>query len=152
MTVMQEVVRRIRDIRNKYAVPPQKRLSASIKASGKDAQRLQNMTYHIQLMAGLDALAIDENAQKPKLAAVAVFEDVEIFVDGVLDPEKEKDRLQKQKENLEKRITGMQNKLNNPNYVNKAPVNIVQETREQLAELQQQLKLLNENLKALEEN
>jgi valyl-tRNA synthetase len=152
VTVMQEVVRRIRDIRNKYAVPPQKRLSASIKASGKDAQRLQNMTYHIQLMAGLDALAIDENAQKPKLAAVAVFEDVEIFVDGVLDPEKEKDRLQKQKENLEKRITGMQNKLNNPNYVNKAPVNIVQETREQLAELQQQLKLLNENLKALEEN
>ncbi|MEZ4747230.1 MAG: valine--tRNA ligase [Calditrichia bacterium] len=148
-SLMQEAVRRIRDLRNKYTVPHQNRLDAAIKATGEDAVALQHMTYHIREMSGLASLAIDATAEKPKLAAVAVLGEMEIYVDGVLDPEKELERLEKQKENLVKRIGGLKGKLSNDSFVSKAPANVVQQSREQLAELEQQLSLVEENMREL---
>ncbi len=148
--LMQEVVRRIRDVRNKYTVPLQNKIPVRVKAHGSDARALQNMTDHIEQMAGLSALTIAADAQKPKLAAVAVLGDMEIYVDGVLDPEKELERLQKQKENLENRLSGLEKKLANQNFVAKAPPHIVEQSRQLLRDLQNQLALLEENIRDLE--
>ncbi len=148
--LMQEVVRRIRDVRNKYTVPHQTKVKATVKAAGKDALALQHVTYHIREMSGLSELTIGASAEKPKLAAVAVLGEMEIYVDGVLDPEKEMQRLEKQKENLEKRISGLVNKLANESYINKAPAAVVEQSRQQLSDLQTQLALVTENIQNLQ--
>ncbi|MEZ4762437.1 MAG: hypothetical protein R3C26_04300 [Calditrichia bacterium] len=61
-SLMQEAVRRIRDLRNKYTVPHQNRLDAAIKATG-EAVALQHMTYHIREMSGLPR---SQSMQPPK--------------------------------------------------------------------------------------
>lgn len=147
--LMQEVVRRIRDIRNKYTVPLNKEIDALVKAAGKDAETLRHMTYHIKLSSKLATLTVDAAAEKPELAAVQVLGDMEIYVDGVLDVETELARLDSQRENLLKRIEGAQKKLSNENFVSRAPADIVAKERERLAELENQLALVDENIAQL---
>ena len=85
----------------------------------------------------------------PRHAASQVLGDMEIYVDGVLDVEKELERLTGQKANLEGRIAGLEKKLGNENFVSKAPAEIVQKSRDQLDDLRSQLALLEENIARL---
>ena len=147
--LMQEVVRRIRDIRNKYTVPLGDKVTVLIKAEGAELERLQAMTYHIREMAGVGAFTAGADVACPRHAASQVLGDMEIYVDGVLDVEKELERLTGQKANLEGRIAGLEKKLGNENFVSKAPAEIVQKSRDQLDDLRSQLALLEENIARL---
>ncbi len=147
--LMQGVTRRIRDIRNKYTVPHVKKLEALVKAENSDAENLAKMTYHIKEMSNLSKLTVSATAERPELSAAAVLGDIEIYVAGVLDRDKELQRLQTQKENLQNRINGLEKKLGNENFVNRAPAEIVEKTRNQFKDAQTQLVLIEENIKAL---
>ena len=147
--LMQEVVRRIRDIRNKYNVPPGNTVDVLVKATGDDAANLTAMTYHIGIMARVDQMRIDAAAQRPRLAATAVLGEMEIYVDGVLDVEKEMKRLTGQKENLLKRIGGLENNLANEKFLAKAPPEVVEGKRQTVVELRAELALVEENMAAL---
>lgn len=147
--LMQDVVRRIRNIRNKYTVPLNKEVDAIIKAGGSDAKNLENMTYHIKRSAKLATFQVGPDAVKPDLAAVDVFGELEIYVDGVLDVEKELVRLNNSKENLLKRIGGAEKKLGNENFVKRAPEHVVEAERKRLEELKAELALLEENITQL---
>ena len=149
--LMREVVRSIREVRNNYTVPPGNKVDVSVKAAGADKELLTETAFHIREMAGLSAFSVSENAQRPKHAASQVIGDMEVYVDGVMDVEKERQRIHQQIENLAKRIAGMAAKLANPSFVEKAPADIVDRTREQLEDLEGQQTLLEENLRNLED-
>ncbi|NUQ39911.1 MAG: valine--tRNA ligase [Calditrichaceae bacterium] len=148
--LMQEVVRKIRDVRNKYTVPHSKKVAVQLKANGQDAAALQKMIPHIQKMAAVSTVAISAAAARPKLSAVQVLGDIEIYVEGVLDRDKELKRLQDQRDNLVKGIASLEQKLQNPNFANRAPAEVVESKRQQLRDWQTQLNLIEENIKALD--
>jgi valyl-tRNA synthetase len=66
---------------------------------------------------------------------------IEVHVDlsRFIDVAAERKRLEKERENLSKQIGGIDGKLANKNFVDRAPAGVVQQQREKLAELQSQL-------------
>ena len=67
-----------------------------------------------------------------------------------VDIDSEKKRLTKESESLEKIIKGIEAKLGNSSFVDKAPVQVVEGAKKQLNENQTKLKETQEALQALE--
>jgi len=54
---------------------------------------------------------------------------------GLIDPAKERERLERQLQKLDKDRAAIEKKLGNPGFVERAPADVVQKDRERSAEL-----------------
>ena len=147
---MQEVVRAIRDLRAKYGVSPGQALDCRVKAGGQQAESLERLRDHVETMANLESLVIAPSVERPELAGAQIVGDMEIFLAGVLDPEKERERLEKQKDRLEKGISGTEGKLKNEKFVQRAPEEVVAAEQQRLEDMRKELSLVLQNLAALQ--
>jgi len=78
----------------------------------------------------------------------------ELFVDAFgkcfeVDVDKEKERLEKDIASFKGRIKAVNGKLNNPNFVSRAPEQVVEHERKKIAGYEETLALLKENYKKL---
>ena len=64
----------------------------------------------------------------------------------LVDLEAEKTRLHKELENTQKQLAGVQAKLNNEQFVSKAPAPIVQNQRDTAAKLEEKIQMLEQSL------
>ncbi|MBN1787861.1 MAG: class I tRNA ligase family protein, partial [Sedimentisphaerales bacterium] len=149
IAVVQEVVRAIREIRNKYTVAPNKKLVASANAAGKAEKILNANAELICDRAGLEKFTASGDESKPKSAAAAIVEQIQVFVHDIIETEAELKRLEKQKAEVLAGVKGNEAKLNNENFVNRAKPEVVQQARDRLAELKQQLATIEKNLEEL---
>jgi len=147
--LLQTTIRLIRDIRTRYQVAPKIPLEVSIQTNETNCELILAQPGIISHLTNLETLHAATECAKPTDAAVAVADDLEIYVHGVIDVEAERKRLESQKENLAGRIKGAQAKLGNENFINRAKPEIVQRERERLSELQEQLATVEKNLKEL---
>ena len=139
ITFLQEVVRGIRDLRSRYTIPPQARISARIRAGRGDAETLRGVTDLLTNMARLDAVEIGPDMQRTPDAATAVVGGVEVYVPGVIDVAKERDRLTRQRDQLLGRMAVSQRKLANEQFLNKASPQVVQKERDRLAACEEEM-------------
>jgi valyl-tRNA synthetase len=146
---LQDVIRGIRDVRSRYTIPPQARLTAHIPADGDTATALHAGTPLLKTMAGLESLEIGAGIQRSFDAATAVVGALEVYIPGVIDPEKERARLAKQQLELQKRIDGSRRKLGNDKFLSKASPEVVQKERDRLAESESQMENVEAALAAL---
>jgi valyl-tRNA synthetase len=145
------VISRLRELRSRHQVPPSKELPAAVKTSGEPLALLKRNAHLITFMARLSALHVGEGVDRPKNAASQVVGEMEIFLGDVLDPEKERARLETQKTKLGKQLEASRKKLANQNFVDKAPAEVVEEERNRVEELSGEIALLEKNLRALED-
>ena len=145
------VIGRIRELRARYQVPPGKELPAAVKTSGEFLALLERNAHLITHMARLSDLRAGEDVDRPKNAASQVTGDLEIFLGDVLDPDKERARLETQKKKLTRQLEASRKKLANPKFVEKAPAEVVEEERRRVEDLTAEIALLEKNLHALEE-
>ena len=77
-------------------------------------------------------------------AAAALIDQLELFIPlaGVIDQEAEKLRLEKELNKLTKEYESVQGRLNNPNYLAKAPADVVAKERLRAQELQANIEKL----------
>ena len=137
-------------------VPSGKKVSALIRVENEDAVQL--LTAHedpISLLAGLDRLEVGVSIRRPQGAATSVLPNMEVYVPllGLVDFQEEKKRLEKEIRKVQSDIEFVARKLANPNFLEKAPAEIVQkehETRQTLLDkrgrLEQALPRVMENL------
>ncbi|MEP7135984.1 MAG: valine--tRNA ligase [Chloroflexota bacterium] len=135
-TLLQEIVRSIRNLRAEKNVAPSKRIAANISAGAKTAL-LKAQANVIASLAGLSEaeLSITETLQeKPKDAAALVVGSVEIYLPlaGMVDLSNEKARLEKELKEAESHIQRLENLLGS-DFANKAPAALVQKERDKLA-------------------
>ncbi len=147
--LLRDVIRGIRDIRNKYNVPPGRRVPVRIRASGESARSLVRMDRLIAHMAMLDSLEISAQVVRPADAATAVVRDAEVYVCGVVDVGQERMRLAKQREQLVAQIAATEKKLSNESFVGRAKPEVVERERVRLADLRTQLAGVEANLRIL---
>ncbi|MCZ6792476.1 MAG: valine--tRNA ligase [Planctomycetota bacterium] len=148
--LLQDVVRAVRDVRSEYNVPPSGTVDCAIRASGAARETLDSLATLLAHSAGIARLTIAEEPERSKDTAVRVVRDVEVYVPGVVDLEKEKAKLLKHKEQLEKRIAGAQRKLENPNFLERAKPEVVERERQRQSELETELKGVEANLQAID--
>ena len=75
--------------------------------------------------------------------------EIAVPLEGLIDFEKERERLEAQINNLNTEDEKLNKQLSNENFVQKAPPEKVEAIRERVAELETQMKALNQNLEAL---
>ena len=144
-----EVVRATREVRQKYNVPPGKKVAVAIKASGATAGTLERFQTMIGHMANLERVEIGQNATRSRDAATAIVRDVEIYVAGVVDLEKEKARLIDQQQKTQKQIDGIKSKLANESFTSKAKPEVIERERTRLAEFEAQLRSIEKSVREL---
>jgi valyl-tRNA synthetase len=148
--VLQEVIGAIRNIRSEYKVDASKQVEVTLIA-GTKARLLKKNAAAITTLARLKNLSILTKGQKPKESASALVGGIEIHLPlaGLVDPAREKARLEKERENLEGFLKGLEAKLGNPGYTEKAPKAVVDQTRQMFQEKQAALEKVRESLRKL---
>lgn len=136
---LQACVIAIRNIRGEMNIAPNKMLPLFF-AQGSDQDRhyAQLTQRDIQNLAKCEAISwINEEDHKP-IAATAFVNELEILIPmhNLIDKDAELQRLNKELEKVNKDIARAQSKLDNPDYVNKAPTAVVTKEREHLVQLQ----------------
>jgi valyl-tRNA synthetase len=145
----QSWIRGVRDIRNKYNIPSSVMLGTSTRAPMECADDLNKDAEWVSYLARIKQFAAGPNIEKPKKAATAIVNDMQIYVHDVIDSEAERQRLEKQKEEIEKAKKAVEAKLGNENFLTKAKPQVVAQSRDKLAELTEQLKTVEKHLSEL---
>jgi len=148
--LVQEVIRSIRDIRSRHNIPPRKALEALIKAEDEETKVLNRLKHLILHMANLSSLFVSDAVEKPALSTTQIVGDIEIHLIGVVDPDKERERLEKQRFKLEKESEKSKARLANDSFISKAPAEVVEAEKRKLKEIQIQIQLVDKSLSALE--
>ncbi|HSJ89551.1 MAG TPA: valine--tRNA ligase [Anaerolineales bacterium] len=134
-TLVQEIVRSIRNLRAEKNVAPSKRIAASI-AAGAQADLLKEQARVIAALAGLSEaeLTVAESlSDKPKDAAALVVGSIEIYLPlaGMVDLVEQRTRLEKELKEARSHIERLE-KLLAGDFAKKAPAALVQKEREKL--------------------
>jgi valyl-tRNA synthetase len=150
---MQELVRGVREVRNRYQVDDKTRLDVSVKAAAAVAADFTALATFIGPLAGIANFAAGPNAAKPKQVGTVVRPEFEAYVSlaGLIDVAAEVKRLEKQLGERRKQLDATRAKLANPNFADKAPAEVVQQQRDHAADLETQIRAMEENLKDLQE-
>jgi len=147
--LIQDVIRSVRDLRARYNISPGKEIETLIKADGEAAATLKRLESLVVHLGRMSVLRIGPDVERPSSAVVHVLGDLEIYLPGLIDPEKERDRLMKQREKLEKEEQKSRSRLENDQFVGRAPAEVVEAEKKKLGDIRAQLDLINKNLKAL---
>ena len=141
-----DIITGVRSIRGETNIPPStqldvvlrmksKEIEASVDAYGffvRDLARVRNNGF------------IPEGAPRPKRFALAKTAEAEVYVplEGVIDIDKEKERLSKQVGKIEKELDGKRRKLSNQGFLQKADPAVVAEQKQIKEELEFKLERL----------
>ena len=150
IATIQVAIRAIRDIRSKYNKPPGEKLTVSTNSPQKVADILNTNGELICQLAGLKKFAAAETIKKPKNAAATIVDQMQIYLHDAIDPEAERQRLQKQKDSTEKAKKAVEAKLKNEDFVTKAKPEVVARAKEKLLDLTKQLETIEKHLLELE--
>ena len=145
----QDIIKAVRELRARYNIPPKKKLGAMVKVEPETGAVLERLKHLILHMGGLETLEVGPDMERPAAAAMQVVGSAEIYLTGVVDPEKEKERLIKQRDKLLTDIQKAESKLRNANFVERAPAHVVEEEKKRLSEAKTQVELIEKNLAAL---
>jgi valyl-tRNA synthetase len=149
MAVVMDFITAIRNLRTELGIPPGQRVSSSIVCKDEELTRiLERAAPDMLRLARLSEVDItsDRPEQDPGSAAVVRGQEVLISAPEALDKEAEIERLNRELEKVVAELEKIQKKLGNPQFVEKAPEEVVLKNRTILDELQAQKDNLKENL------
>ena len=144
------VVQVIRKIRADQGIPPGKEIAAIIHTK-KWVELLESQEAHIRRLGKIGSLTFDTDAKPHKNAASIFLPDIEVHVplEGLIDTEAERKKLQKEKDNLERLVKSIEVKLQSADFTARAPENVIAAERGKLQIHTEKLRKIGERLKAL---
>jgi valyl-tRNA synthetase len=152
LEVIQNVVNAIRSVRSEMNVPPGKRSDLHIRVKDKEITRLLE-EYHeyFRSLAKIEKLIIGEDIKKPPLSASAIISGAELFIplEGLIDIEAERKRLEKELSNLKNQLENLSKKLANADFIKNAPEEVVDREKTRKADFEERVEKLNSNLEQL---
>ena len=127
-----EAIKAIRNVRAEMNVVPSRKAKIIIFAIEENEAFKNGISYFEKLASASDVEFISSKEEAPENVVSAVTKSAEIYIPlfDLIDVEKEIERLNKEKEKLQKEIERVKKKLSNPNFVNKAPENVVNSEKE----------------------
>lgn len=144
----------IRQIRGEMDISPGKPLPVILLgASARDQQRAEEHAMLLQRVGRVESVTILAKGDEPPAAATALLGDMRLLVPmkGLIDVEAERARLRKQQDKAEVDLQRATGKLNNENFVNNAPAEVVTQERARVVEFEKTIMQLGEQLEKLDE-
>ena len=143
------LITEIRTLRAVMNVPPATRLALIIKdADASNLQRVENWMDSIKRMAKIDNVQ-PLQGEMPKGAAQTVLDEATLILplEGIIDLEAERARLEKEIKKILDEINKVEKKLSNDNFISRAKPEIVEENRQRLAQFQSEKEKIQDALK-----
>ncbi|MEL6301011.1 MAG: valine--tRNA ligase [Pseudomonadota bacterium] len=151
MTWLQGVIGGVRQIRGEMDIAPGKPVPVLLAdANDEDERRVQALEPLLSRLANLESLELV--ATSPEACAVALHDNLKLCVPmaGLIDVEKELDRLRKLRDKTSQDLAKTEGKLSNASFVERAPEAVVAEERRRAAEHQSTLERLESQLAEIE--
>jgi valyl-tRNA synthetase len=151
MQAVIDLISKVRNIRAEMNIKPGDKLAIHVAAKAGLQSIFQANESQILKLARAEQLILNESLNVPRASAKAVIAGAEIAVplEGLIDFEKEISRLENQVSKLETEQQRLNGQLSNANFVERAPVEKVQEIRDRVAEIDAQVITLKQNLETL---
>jgi valyl-tRNA synthetase len=150
MEWLMEFITGVRSIRSQMNIPPKKQLPVLLKDSvEQDQTRLAANHEFLSRLANLESITLLESDAPAAATALVGKMEILIPLEGLIDKGAEIQRLDKEIAKFDKVIKQSAGKLNNDNYVAKAPAEVVQKEREKLAEMEHALSQLQQQRQSL---
>jgi len=147
------VVTAIRTTRAELNVPLTSR--PPVRLSAKDAATRAFFEAHQQLLqaiAGVSEVTVSAKSERHKNAASSIVDGIEVILPlaGLIDTAKETQRLQQRVAELTNYLAKTDARLRDPQFTQKAPTEIIEQTKAQRAQTHETLKKVSEYLSILQ--
>ena len=141
----------IRRIRAERDIAPGKKLNVFIKG-GTDEEKtwLADNTTYILSLARIENIKATQNELDDAVMALAGEMQLLVPLADIIDPAVESERLQKTITKLENEKAGLDKNLDNKNFVERAPENVVEGAKQRRADILTELKTYQDQLAAIE--
>ncbi|MEE6449657.1 valine--tRNA ligase [Gottfriedia acidiceleris] len=132
MKILVELIRSVRNIRAEVNTPMSKKVQLMISAKDETiAAALEENRSYIERFCNPEELTISTNLTAPEKSMSAVISGAELYLplEGLINLEEEKKRLEKELEKWTSEVERVQKKLSNQGFVAKAPAAVIEEER-----------------------
>ena len=149
---LKEFIVGVRKIRSEMNIPPSKAIPALLQhCSATDIERLETHRNALNKCAKLENITILTSEDAPE-AALALVGEMKVLIPlaGLINKDEELQRLSKDIAKLEANIEKTRNKLNNPNFKDKAPAAVVEKELDRIKEQEQTLSELHQQKEKME--
>ncbi|MBW2527598.1 MAG: valine--tRNA ligase [Deltaproteobacteria bacterium] len=156
MAAVQAIITAARTIRSERNVHPGARVPLALRTDDEALRALLDAERNaIETLVKTDGPLVVEGrgGARPQGAALSVAADVEVLVTlkGIVDAAKEKARVEREIKKTEKDIAALDKKLANKGFAERAPAEVVAESRAALESNRERLRLLQEALELASE-
>lgn len=125
---VKEIVTGIRNLRSGNQIPPSKKCDIFVKVTDIESRKIiEEYESYIKTLCNLEKLDLTNSKNNENDYASSIINKFEIYLslDGNLDKEKQSEKIKKEIENLSNYLTGLNKKLSNENFLNKASEEII---------------------------
>jgi valyl-tRNA synthetase len=154
MQAIIELISRVRNIRSEMNIKPGERIPIAVAAPDENLRGVfSSAREQISRLVRASEIAVRERLEAPKASARAVLAggaELAVPLEGLIDFEQERRRLQREQEKLQAEAAKLEAQLSNPNFVSRAPVERVNEVRERIATIAQQSSQLQQTVENLQ--
>ena len=144
----------IRNLRAESVIKPGEKIKVILQTeSQKETDILNSTKSYVEDIAKVNELVITSTLEEDPgqvIAGVTGTVQVLIPLTGLVDVAALEAKLQKKLDKVEKDTKSLTGRLNNPGFVNKAPDEVIQGAKNDLAEAQKQAEILKERLERLQ--
>ncbi len=155
MQIVQEVIGAARTIRSERDVPKQTGVPMVLRSDDAAVRKLlEEERVAVETLAKTASLTVEPmGGERPRGAALDHAGGVEVLVllKGIVDAAGEKERIARETKKAEKDLQALEKKLNAPGFVDRAPPEVVTESKQQLAAGRERLRILEEAKKLADE-
>ncbi|MBD2393432.1 valine--tRNA ligase [Cyanobacterium aponinum UTEX 3221] len=148
-----ETIRAIRNLRAEAEIKPGVKVNAILQSENPEERQIlqQTQNYIIELAKVENLTITDSLTDEVSKAIASVVGTIQILIplEGIIDIEKLTAKLEKKLSKIEGEVKSLEGRLNNPNFVNKAPNDIIENARNALAESKIQGEILQKRLELL---
>jgi valyl-tRNA synthetase len=155
ISAIQSLITAIRTMRSEMNIPPQKPAKVLLKIEDPSLQKLaKEYELFFRELAQTGELTVGAHLERPKASPRMVLEFGEVFLplEGLIDVTKEKARLRQEMEQARKLLEGTLRKLNNEDFLEKAPNEIIDKEKAKAQDFKDKLERLEQNLALLTSN
>ena len=154
MNAIMDSIKAIRNMRAEVNANPGKKIPAIMLVSEDLREVVAHNDSYIKLLGGIDNLELRPlNGEKPENAMAAVVTGIEVYLPlaGLIDVEKETQRLSKELAAMEKDLKRAGGKLNNAGFLAKAPEDVIAKERAKYEELSGKIEAVKKRMAYLAE-
>lgn len=152
MELVFETIKSLRNVRQGLNIPLSAQMNITVLASKAEKSIFEAVVPYLKRLARIESVEFrGEDLQMPKKSASAVVGNSKIIIplEGLINFDEEIARQNKKIEKLDKEKMSLEGRLKNKNFVEKAPKELIEETKARADELNSQINAIKELIETL---